>query len=1046
MTIKKYYIKFGENEYELHGFTHKKQNNSTIDTTELSLSRNHNSIFDIGDDVSIGYYNAGDSFVAEFNGDITSKQVNEELVMTMESYDGRIYRTEYVTAIYEDEAIEDIVDDLITTYTDLTYASSIATGLTLERFVINTETVGEVLTRILKKLDWQIRTDNDANFYFEPSGSIAASVILTNGSNAFLQGEWVKNPNRLINSCVVRGDKAKFNTNETEVASASQTDFIVTYKITGNVRVTVDGTEKLGGQPGGTGTYDYSIDKEQKTIIFESGLTGGESVVVYYEYELPIKISATNEESISLYGTFPKKITDNTLKTTSDARKLARSIVSIYGSPVTSGKLRVSWDENVDIGQTVQVIDSFNSINQTFIVVNMEKNYPDGNKIISVGVEEFNSLDMNKDINDRIKRLEAEQDNSDVIQKYLSIKNNIDIVVKQGRIRTRTKSISGDTMIWNNADFGTWNTHKWGAIGQESFILGSAAAELGTNKLGNRSSEWVVNFVSSYNNIMNERFNFDTYKDTTNTTATWNTTGEKVTFTSGQIAQSLGVAVNDGTITDATLTATETSGDFDYGMKVTDSSATPVAQWRFNDTLTDSVGSNDGTFKMTDAVDAYYPFNGNANDESNSSNNGSVTGASLTTDRFDNADSAYEFDGSANDLIDFGTSITIGANGTYNIWIKGDIADQIAENIYPFGVQGKHVLLGPAGGTTPRFGLLTDDGTNHYYTWGNQGLYDGEWHMYTVSWDATNVYAWLDGQSVGAAKPHSGEIWAGTGITLAAGGGWSSTYGHHTGKLDEMMVLDKTLKDNEVLDLYNLTNVRDFNGSPYVTGKLGNALEVNQLNYLELDSELTMNYQSSSICFWAYITDNIKEDGASIVSATLNSSGTEHIFVCSASGGSDNLFYMEPTTNGVDVSWNGKSTLTNGWHHFAFTMDIGGVPKLYLDRVDQGLPDSTAQTVTDSWNINYIGGTTGYDSNYGDYVNTRIDDMRIFETTITSEDVGAIYNSGTGNEFSDAYFEPVTSGTAHTFTNSGTDLRWIAAENAGSTGEITKIKIENYKS
>lgn len=42
---------------------------------------------------------------------------------------------------------------------------------------------------------------------------------------------------------------------------------------------------------------------------------------------------------------------------------------------------------------------------------------------------------------------------------------------------------------------------------------------------------------------------------------------------------------------------------------------------------------------------AYYPFNGNANDESGNGNDGTVYGATLTTDRFGNPDSAYEFDG-----------------------------------------------------------------------------------------------------------------------------------------------------------------------------------------------------------------------------------------------------------------------------------------------------------------------------------------------------------------------------------------------------------------
>jgi len=42
---------------------------------------------------------------------------------------------------------------------------------------------------------------------------------------------------------------------------------------------------------------------------------------------------------------------------------------------------------------------------------------------------------------------------------------------------------------------------------------------------------------------------------------------------------------------------------------------------------------------------AYYPFNGNANDESGNGNNGIVNGPTLTVDRFNNQNSAYLFNG-----------------------------------------------------------------------------------------------------------------------------------------------------------------------------------------------------------------------------------------------------------------------------------------------------------------------------------------------------------------------------------------------------------------
>ncbi|OAD18767.1 LamG domain protein jellyroll fold domain protein [Candidatus Thiomargarita nelsonii] len=48
---------------------------------------------------------------------------------------------------------------------------------------------------------------------------------------------------------------------------------------------------------------------------------------------------------------------------------------------------------------------------------------------------------------------------------------------------------------------------------------------------------------------------------------------------------------------------------------------------------------------LNDGLVAYYPFDGNAQDESGNGNNGTVHGAILTEDRFGNVESAYRFDG-----------------------------------------------------------------------------------------------------------------------------------------------------------------------------------------------------------------------------------------------------------------------------------------------------------------------------------------------------------------------------------------------------------------
>lgn len=76
---------------------------------------------------------------------------------------------------------------------------------------------------------------------------------------------------------------------------------------------------------------------------------------------------------------------------------------------------------------------------------------------------------------------------------------------------------------------------------------------------------------------------------------------------------------------------------------------------------------------LTNGLVLYYPFNGNANDASGNGNNGTVNGATLTTNRFGVPDSAYYFNGVSSDILVpetiFGPTIEA---CTLSIWITTD--------------------------------------------------------------------------------------------------------------------------------------------------------------------------------------------------------------------------------------------------------------------------------------------------------------------------------------------------------------------------------------
>lgn len=85
---------------------------------------------------------------------------------------------------------------------------------------------------------------------------------------------------------------------------------------------------------------------------------------------------------------------------------------------------------------------------------------------------------------------------------------------------------------------------------------------------------------------------------------------------------------------------------------------------------TRSPKSNSACGGVTEGLVACYPFDGNANDASGNGNHGTVHGATLTEDRFGNADSAYTFNG-INNYIHLSSLDSIGFNnGTVTLWFK----------------------------------------------------------------------------------------------------------------------------------------------------------------------------------------------------------------------------------------------------------------------------------------------------------------------------------------------------------------------------------------
>ena len=219
----------------------------------------------------------------------------------------------------------------------------------------------------------------------------------------------------------------------------------------------------------------------------------------------------------------------------------------------------------------------------------------------------------------------------------------------------------------------------------------------------------------------------------------------------------------------------------------------------------------------TEGLMAYYPFNGNANDASGNSNNGTVIGgATLTTDRFGNANTAYLFDG-VDDYIDVLNSQSLQIQGnsfTISAWIKPSI--EIDLN-YAEGI-----IIVRKGAWTDGYVLQTVNNSNY-----GQGLHVGanltegwryfvgephawhmnEWHFLTVLYDGTIFKGYINGIEELAVVAHQSSNNLSIGTTrLRIGANTPEEPGgpnsYFPGTIDDIRIYNRVLTQLEIQSLF----------------------------------------------------------------------------------------------------------------------------------------------------------------------------------------------------------------------------------------------------
>ena len=154
---------------------------------------------------------------------------------------------------------------------------------------------------------------------------------------------------------------------------------------------------------------------------------------------------------------------------------------------------------------------------------------------------------------------------------------------------------------------------------------------------------------------------------------------------------------------------------------------------------------------LTNGLVAYYPFNGNANDASGNGNNGTVYGATLTTDRFGQSSEAYSFAG-VSDYIAAPNPTPDATNKlTMSLWLKARSWINIPTSTPYVDIAGNQQIGSPQSqwvyqathSGQIRWAVITSTG-NHAYNSIAQ-LQTNRWYQVVGTWDGTNASIFVNG-------------------------------------------------------------------------------------------------------------------------------------------------------------------------------------------------------------------------------------------------------------------------------------------------------------
>jgi len=206
---------------------------------------------------------------------------------------------------------------------------------------------------------------------------------------------------------------------------------------------------------------------------------------------------------------------------------------------------------------------------------------------------------------------------------------------------------------------------------------------------------------------------------------------------------------------------------------------------------------------LTNGLVAYYPFNGNANDAAGT-NNGTVNGATLATNRFRTSNTAFFFNGT--NYINIGPVVSRFDVMSMSAWISTTNTQTPEQAIVAkpqYGIPWTGSRLGVYNGSFDSgFSTISNQ---PYAAFGNVYVTNGLWHQGVFVNNGTNLQIFIDGNLASTVShavlvcTNSSDMLIGMEFTNLYGG---TTRRNFFGIIDDVRIYNRALSSSEVSQLY----------------------------------------------------------------------------------------------------------------------------------------------------------------------------------------------------------------------------------------------------